>query len=54
MQYRKVRKGICTADLNDVELWNYNYSAAQKAMAQRFHLISSVVIISALVKIITK
>jgi len=54
MQYRKVRKFICAADLNDVELWNYNFSAAQKAMAQRFHLISALVIISALGGIITK
>ena len=48
MQHSKVRKGICRKDgtsraakLNDVLLWKYNYSAAQKAIAQRPRFISA-------------
>ena len=41
MQYRKVRKGICADNLNDVVLWKYHYSPAQKAIAQRPRLISA-------------
>ena len=41
MQHSKERKGICAANLNNVVLWKYNYSAAQKAIAQRPSLISA-------------
>ena len=41
MQHSKVRKGICAVNLKDVLLWKYNYSAAQKAIAQRPRLISA-------------
>ena len=41
MQHRKVRKGICAAELKDVVLWKYHYSAAQKAVAQKPRLISA-------------
>ena len=40
MQHSKVREHNCAANLNDVVLWKYNYSAAQKAVAQRPILIS--------------
>ena len=40
MQHIKVRTGICAANLNDVVLCKYNYSAARKAIAQRPRLIS--------------
>ena len=43
MQHSKVRKGICAVNLKDVVLWKYNYSAAQKAIAQRPRLISALV-----------
>ena len=43
MQHSKVRKGICAINLNDAVLWKYNYSAAQKAFAQRPRLISALV-----------
>ena len=43
MQYRKLRKSICAANLNDVMLWEYNYSATQKAIAQKPRLISALV-----------
>ena len=39
MQTRKVRKGICAANLNDLVLWNI-IRTAQKAIAQKFRLIS--------------
>ena len=54
MQHSKVRKVICAAILKDVVLWKYNYSAEQKAIAQRPHLISALMIFSALGGIITK
>ena len=50
MQYRKLRTSIClkdgtsrAANLNDVMLWEYNYSATQKAIAQKPRLISALV-----------
>ena len=43
MQHCKVRNGICAINLNDAVLWKYNYSAAQKAIAQRPRLISELV-----------
>ena len=42
MQHSKVRKGISVANLNYFLLWEYNYSAAQKAIAQRPRFISAV------------
>ena len=41
MQHSKVRKGVFAVNLNTVLLWKYNYSAAQKAIAQRPRLISA-------------
>ena len=41
MQHSKIRKGIFAVNLNTVLLWKYNYSAAQKAIAQRPRLISA-------------
>ena len=43
MQHSKVRKGIYAANLNDAVLWKYDYSAAQKAIAQRPRLASALV-----------
>ena len=50
MQHIKVRNGICRKDgtsravnLNNALLWKYNYSTAQKAIAQRPRLISELV-----------
>ena len=48
MQHSKVQKVICAAILKDVVLWKYNYSAAQKAIAQMPRLIFAIVTISAL------
>ncbi len=45
MQHSQVRKGICAVNLNDVLLWKYNYSAAQKAIVQRPSLIYALVIL---------
>ena len=41
MQYRKVRKGICAANLNDAPARKDNDSIAQKAIAQRPRVISA-------------
>ena len=41
MQLRKLRTGICAANLNDVMSWEYNDNAAQKAIAQKPRLISA-------------
>ena len=41
MQHSKVREHNCAANLNDVVLWEYYYSAAQKAIAQMPRLISA-------------
>ena len=41
MQHSKVRERICAANLYDVVLWEYYYSAAQKAITQRPRIISA-------------
>ena len=40
MRHSKVSKEICVTNLNNVVIWKYNCSAAQKAILQRPRLIS--------------